>query len=322
MKSYVMVTGGDGFIGLNLCEYLSKKYRVINIDNNRLKSNFRKNLGYKNFRCSIGNKKKISKILKKYKPLAIYNLAAESHVDNSIKSPLPFIKNNINETIKFLDVIRKNKDDLNKKFRLIHMSTDEVYGSINKSSKKLFKEESILKPNSPYSSSKAAIDLIIRSYVKTYSLPIIIVRCCNNFGPYQHYEKLIPKIIHNAKNKIDIPIYDKGMQVREWIYVKDTVKLLVEIFKKGKISEIYNIGSSIRVTNIFLVNNILKVIAKKNNQNLSNFSTLIKFVKDRPAHDFKYAVSTKKIGKIIKLNKKYNFINKLKMTINWYLKHL
>lgn len=320
MKSSVFVTGGNGFIGTTLCESLKKKFYVVNIDNNTLNSKFKINHGDYNYNFSIGNVKKIERAIIKHKPKYIFNLAAQSHVDNSIKNPLSFIKNNILETVKFLDIVRKNLFKLNKNFKFIHMSTDEVYGSIKKNSKKVFNEKSNLEPNSPYSSSKASVDLIINSYIKTFNFPAIIVRSSNNFGPYQHYEKLIPKIIFNSLSNKKIPIYAKGNQIREWLFVEDTVDYLKKIAIKGKLNEIYNIGSSIRLTNIELTHKILKYISQITKNDLNLYHQLISHVKDRPGHDFKYAISTKKITKIIKLNNKKNFDKQLKKTINWYFK--
>jgi dTDP-glucose 4,6-dehydratase len=320
MKKNIIVTGGEGFIGSNLCTYLKNFYNVISIDNGNLKNPFKKINFYKNFNFSIGNKKKFIKVLRKYKPIFVFNLAAESHVDNSIKNPLKFFDNNIGETCNFLQVIVENLKFLNKDFRLIHLSTDEVYGSIEKNSQKIFKENFQLLPNSPYSSSKAAIDLIINSYNKTFSLPAIIVRSCNNFGPHQHYEKLIPKIISNSLSNKKIPIYAKGDQVREWIFVSDTVKQIFLIAKKGSVGEIYNIGSGVRVSNLTLTKKILLQMSELTKINKKKLFQLITHVKDRAGHDYKYAVCTKKLDKIIKYKPKLNFDDNIKETILWYKK--
>lgn len=322
MKKFVIVTGGKGFIGYNLCNYLSKYYNVISIDNLNLKQIFKKKKFHKDYNFSIGNKKKIEVIIKKYKPLFIYNLAAESHVDNSIKNPSKIIKNNIGETYNFIQVVLNNISFLGKNFKFIHLSTDEVYGSIKKNSKKIFNENSNLLPNSPYSSSKAAIDLIIRSLVETYKFPAIIIRSCNNFGPYQHYEKLIPKIIQNAMKFKKIPIYAKGDQVREWVFVKDVIKQIHLISKKGLLGEIYNIGSGFRINNINLTKKILSKISYIQNIDKQKLFQLIENVKDRPGHDFKYAVSSKKTDKLIKYKYKSSFDDKLEETILWYKKKL
>jgi dTDP-glucose 4,6-dehydratase len=320
MKKNVIVTGGEGFIGSHLCTYLQKFYNVISIDNRNLKNPFEKLNFYKNFNFSIGNQKKVRQVLKKYKPILVFNLAAESHVDNSIKSPLKIFKNNIEETYIFLQTIVENLKFLDKDFRLIHLSTDEVYGSIEKNSQKVFNENCKLSPNSPYSSSKAAIDLIINSYNKTFSLPSIVVRSCNNFGPYQHYEKLIPKVILNSLTNKKIPVYAKGNQIREWIFVSDTVKKILLIAKKGLVGDIYNIGSGIRVSNLTIIKKILLQVAQLTKINKRKLFQLITHVKDRPGHDFKYAVCNKKLGKLIKFKLKHNLDKNIKETILWFRK--
>ena len=322
MKSNVVVTGGKGFIGYNLCIHLSKYYNVINIDNYNLRQIFKKKKFYKDYNFSIGNKKKNKTILKKYKPIFIFNLAAESHVDNSIKNPSKIIKNNIGETYNLIQAVLDNISFLGKNFKFIHLSTDEVYGSIKKNSSKIFKENSNLLPNSPYSSSKAAIDLIIRSLIVTYQFPGIIIRSCNNFGPYQHYEKLIPKIIQNAMKLKKIPIYAKGNQIREWAFVNDVSQQIHLISKKGILGQIYNIGSGFRISNINLTKKILSKVSHIQKIDKQKLIQLIENVKDRPGHDFKYAVSSKKTDKLIRYKYKSSFDDKLEETILWYKKKL
>ena len=244
-KIKVIVTGGLGFIGSNLIDLLIKKnFYVINLDKVSYSSNFYNvkniayNKNYKFIKCDISNKQKILKIFKKEKPLAIFNLAAESHVDRSIDTPYPFIKNNIIGVFNLLESVKKYYKN-NKKFRFIHISTDEVYGDILKGRTK---ETYPYKPSSPYAASKASSDHLVYSYFHTYKLPVIITNCSNNYGPKQHPEKLIPKIIYNIMNDLDVPIYGDGKNSREWIYVKDHCDALLKIFKKGKIGEFYNIG--------------------------------------------------------------------------------
>ena len=216
----IIVTGGLGFIGSNLIDLLVKKnFNVLNLDKVSYSSNFynvkdlKKNKNYKFIKCDIWNKQKITKILKKEKPSAIFNLAAESHVDRSIDSPYPFIKNNIIGVFNFLESL-KDYHKTNKNFKFIHISTDEVYGDILKGRTK---ESYPYKPSSPYAASKASSDHLVYSYFHTYKLPIIVTNCSNNYGPKQHPEKLIPKIIYNIMNDIDLPIYGDGKNSREWI---------------------------------------------------------------------------------------------------------
>jgi len=244
----VIVTGGNGFIGSNLVNFLiKKKYFVINIDKNKyskgsylLKKIKKRN--YKFFNLDINNKK-ILKIFLKYKPDVIFNLAAETHVDRSIDSPKEFIKSNILGTFNVLEQIRNYKKKQNKKIRLVHISTDEVYGDLKKNERSV--ETSPYKPSSPYSASKASSDHLIKSYVRTFDIDAVISNCCNNYGPGQFPEKLIPTLIFNILNNKPLPIYGKGLNSREWIFVEDHCKGLFEIYKKGNKGESYNIGTGL-----------------------------------------------------------------------------
>ena len=319
-KVKIIVTGGLGFIGSNLIDLLIRKnYYVINIDKISYSSNFynvknlENNKYYRFIKCDISNRQEISNILKKEKPLALFNLAAESHVDRSIDSPYPFIKNNIVGVFNLLEAI-KDYCKNNKKFKLIHISTDEVYGDIKKGRTK---ENYPYKPSSPYSASKASSDHLVYSYYHTYRLPAIITNCSNNYGPKQHPEKLIPKIIYNIMNNLDLPIYGDGKNSREWIYVQDHCDALLEVFKKGKIGEFYNIGSNENLNNLKICSKILNVF-KKNNL---KFKSKIIFIKDRPGHDRRYALNSNKILKQLKWNIKTNINDGLYKTVKWYLEN-
>ena len=244
----VIVTGGMGFIGSNLVKFLlKKKYFVINIDkisysaNSYNVKNLNKNKNYVFCKIDLNNKQKIIKILNKYKPIGIFNLAAETHVDRSIDDPSPFINSNILGTFNLLETIKKYFK-YKKNFKIVHVSTDEVYGDILNTKKKS-KEYDRYYPSSPYSASKASADHLISAYVRTFRLPIVISNCCNNYGPNQHPEKLIPKVIYNLKRNINIPIYAKGLNSREWIYVEDHCEALFKIFKMGTVGENYNVGT-------------------------------------------------------------------------------
>jgi dTDP-glucose 4,6-dehydratase len=323
MQKKAIVTGGLGFIGSNLINLLLKKnFFVINIDKMNYASNVynlknikRKN-NYKFYKSDICNKKMLSMILKKYKPNVLFNLAAETHVDRSINNPQNFVRSNILGVYNILECIKKYIK-IRKNFRMIHVSTDEVYGDIWGSKKS--KEGDKYQPSSPYSASKASADHLINAYVKTYGLPIIISNCCNNFGPNQFPEKFVPKTIFNIIKKKNIPIYGKGKNQREWIYVEDHSRALIKLFKKGKIGESYNIGTGFIINNLKLSQKIIKIY--KSNFDKKKQKIKIEFVKDRPGHDFKYALDSSKIRKKLCWKHLYNFNEALNKTIEWYLKN-
>jgi dTDP-glucose 4,6-dehydratase len=313
----VIVTGGLGFIGSNLIDLLIKEnFFVINIDKATYSSNhynvkeFKNSKKYKFIKLDIGNKK-LKDIFIKYKPIGIFNLAAETHVDRSIDNPDSFIQSNIVGVYNLLESF-KNFSKLNKS-RLIHISTDEVYGDIlsGRSS-----ERYPYKPSSPYAASKAASDHLVSSYVRTYNLNAIVTNCSNNYGPKQHPEKLIPKLIYNMLNNRCLPIYGKGTNSREWIYVKDHCEALLKVFLDGKIGEFYNIGSNKNLNNLEVAQELLKAskLLFKTGKNVK-----IKFVRDRPGHDLRYALDSNKIKKTLAWKPKTNFKSGIMKTINWYL---
>jgi len=317
--SKIVVTGGLGFIGSNLIELLiNKGFTIINIDKTSYASNFynvskfKKNKKYKFFKIDINNKKKIINILKKYKPIGIFNLAAETHVDRSIDSPKEFISSNILGTFNILEAYR-NYSKNNNKSKFIHISTDEVYGDIIKGRTN---ENYPYNPSSPYAASKASSDHLVVSYIKTFGVRAIITNCSNNYGPRQHPEKLIPKMIYNILNNKNLPIYGDGKNSREWIYVKDHCEALYKVFRSGKIGENYNIGSNKNYNNLEICKALLKV-AKKNI--ILGKKVKIKFVKDRPGHDKRYALNSSKIINQLKWKPKTSFINGINKTFKWYL---
>jgi dTDP-glucose 4,6-dehydratase len=317
----IIVTGGSGFIGSNLVKYLLKKnYFVVNIDKLSYSANpynlkdIKKNKNYRFFKIDINDDKKLFKILNKFKPSGIFNLAAETHVDRSIDDPKSFIKSNIIGVYNLLEVVKKYLKGKHKKIKLIHISTDEVYGDIK--SGKRSDEKFSYNPSSPYAASKASADHLIKSYIRTYKIPAIISNCCNNYGPNQFPEKLIPKLIYNIIKNKPLPIYAKGKNSREWIHVYDHCEALLKIFLKGKIGESYNVGSNQNVKNIDIAKKLI-FIQKNTLVNRKNKVKII-FVKDRPGHDFRYALNSKKIQSKLKWKAKIKLQIGLKGTFDWY----
>ena len=321
MQKFI-VTGGLGFIGSNLIDLLlSKKFSVLNLDKVSYASNFynikdfKKNKNYSFRKINILEKNKIIKILKEFKPDGIFNLAAETHVDRSIDGPKEFIDSNIVGVFQLLEAF-KLYSSLNSKSKLIHISTDEVYGDVINGRSK---ENWPYKPSSPYSASKAASDHLVYSYVRTFKIPAIVTNCSNNYGPKQHPEKLIPKMIYNIINNKELPIYGDGKNSREWIHVTDHCHALLKVYQKGKVGEFYNIGSNKNLNNLQICKMLIriskKILIKKNN-------IKIKLVKDRPGHDLRYALNSNKIKSKIKWKPKISFKKGLINTFNWYLNNI
>ena len=315
----ILVTGGLGFIGSNLIKMLlGKGYKVLNIDKINYASNFyntknfKINKNYKFVNCDIINKTKLSSIVLKYKPTGIFHLAAETHVDRSIDNPGKFVNSNIVGTYNLLECLRFYKIK-NKKFRLIHISTDEVYGDVLKGRSK---ENDSYNPSSPYAASKAASDHLVFSYFRTFNMPAIITNCSNNYGPRQHPEKLIPKLIFNILVNKSLPIYGTGKNSREWIYVEDHCDALIKIYQKGKIGEFYNIGSNINMNNIQICKSLL--LAAKRKIKIGK-NVKVKFVKDRPGHDLRYAINSNKTRNDIKWKPNMTFKEGIEKTFQWYL---
>ena len=321
----VIVTGGSGFIGSNLIQLLlKKKYFVINIDKSSYSANpynvkdFKKNKNYLFFKLDINEKNKILKILQKHKPIGIFNLAAETHVDRSIDNAQSFIKSNVLGVHNLLEAIRRMEKKTKNKLKFLQVSTDEVYGDIPENKKA--SEDYNYNPSSPYSASKAGADQLIRSYGRTYGIKTLIANPCNNYGPNQFPEKFIPKMIFNILNNKPLPVYGKGKDIREWIYVQDNCEALLKIFLRGKIGKSYNIGTGIKLKNIEIVKKLLD-IAKKNRIKVTK-KNKIKFVMDRPGHDERYALNSSRIKREIKWKYKTPISKGLSKTINWYSKNL
>ena len=318
MYKNVIVTGGLGFIGSNLIELLLKKnFKVINLDKVSYASSFYNTRDYENkknykfIKCNINNTKKINKILSKYKPIGVFNTAAETHVDRSIDNPKKFIQSNIFGVFNLLECFKKFSKK-NKKSKFIHISTDEVYGDILNGRSK---EKDAYKPSSPYAATKASSDHLVYSYIRTYKINAIITNCSNNYGPRQHPEKLIPKLIYNIMHNKNLPIYGKGKNSREWIYVGDHCRALIKIFKNGKVGEFYNIGSNKNLRNIDIAKLLIKIAKSKIK---IGSKVKIKFIKDRPGHDFRYALNSNKVMKKLKWKPIIKLNIGLKKTFLWY----
>lgn len=311
----LLVTGGAGFIGSNFLRLLltESDWEVVNLDKLTYAGNL-ENLAdvkdkprYTFVRGDIADAKLVDEIFKQHKFNAVINFAAESHVDRSIQDASPFIITNIMGTQILLEVSRKYDAE-----KYVQVSTDEVYGSLE-DEEGFFSEETPLAPNSPYSASKTSADLLCRAYFKTYKTPVVITRCSNNFGPYQFPEKLIPLVITNALEEKPIPVYGDGMNVRDWIHVLDHCHGLKLAIEKGVPGEIYNIGGGAQIPNIELVKKIIEITGKS--------ESLITYVKDRPGHDMRYAISPQKIRKELGWKLSYNFGEALTNTVNWYIQN-
>tara|TARA_B100001113_G_C21105492_1_gene620690 strand:+ start:38 stop:1087 length:1050 start_codon:yes stop_codon:yes gene_type:complete len=323
----IIVTGGCGFIGSNfIVKHLAKNdNKILNIDNLSYSANLEnllsvdKNSSYHFQRGDIGNNEVISKAFNSFKPHLIINFAAETHVDRSIDDPDKFITTNVLGTLNLLKVSLKYFKT-EKDFKFIHVSTDEVYGSLDLKSKP-FTELSAYQPNSPYSASKASSDHLVRAWFETYGLPTIITNCTNNYGPYQFPEKLIPLIVANCLGEKPLPIFGDGLQLRDWLFVDDHCSALDLIIKNGKIGSRYIIGSNKERKNIDIVKKICKILDELNPRKNGSYKDLITFVKDRPGHDFRYAIDSSKIHKELNWQPKESFDSGLLKTVKWYVKN-
>lgn len=313
---HILVTGGCGFIGSNFIRYQLSEYPEISITNldkltyaGNLENlqDFESHAGYKFVRGDIADSEFVNSLLESTNFDAVINFAAESHVDRSILDSGPFIQTNIVGTQVLLDAFRKQKIS-----RYVQVSTDEVYGSLGPEG--LFTEETPIAPNSPYSASKAAADLLVRSYNKTFDLPAIITRCSNNYGPYQFPEKLIPLFISNALEDKDLPIYGAGTNVRDWIHVLDHCRGIDAALRKGEVGQVYNFGGNAEMQNIEITHTLLKLLNKP--------ESLIKYVSDRPGHDLRYAIDCRKAVSELGWKPQTEFQSGLEATLQWYQDNL
>ena len=306
----IFVTGGAGFIGSNFLHQAVNSFseKIVCIDNLSYASDYEqiKDLPIEFCNANIVDQHYCDYIFKKYKPKTIFHFAAESHVDNSIKDCSKFISSNINGTVNLLNLSVKYDIE-----RFHHISTDEVYGSLDYEDPP-FTETTPYDPQNPYSASKAASDHFVMSYHNTYELPVMITNCSNNYGPRQHIEKLIPKTISNILSNKKIPVYGKGENIRDWIYVEDHCRGILDVFHGGKIGEKYNIGGECELRNIDLIKMIIKLMDASED--------LIEFVDDRPGHDLRYAIDNAKIKNTLSFKPHYTIEEGLKKTIEWYIK--
>jgi dTDP-glucose 4,6-dehydratase len=325
----ILVTGGAGFIGSNFIKFMLEKYpgyKIINIDTLTYAGNLENlkdidtNPNYEFIKVDIRNKEKVGEVFKNKDITSVVNFAAESHVDRSIDEPEVFLTTNIIGTQVLLDAAKQHwkvnpKDKYCKEYKagvkFLQVSTDEVYGTLGETG--MFVETMPLMPNSPYSASKASADMLVRAYKETFGMPINITRCSNNYGPFQFPEKLIPLMINNCLNEKDLPIYGDGMQVRDWLYVSDHCSAIDSVLHNGKDGEVYNIGGNNEKVNGDIVKLIVNTLGKSED--------LIKYVKDRPGHDRRYAIDNTKITTELGWAPKHTFEQGMKETIQWYLEN-
>lgn len=309
----VLVTGGAGFIGSNFVKHMletHEDYAIYNLDaltyagNLENLSDIENNKRYFFIKGDITDRDLVDSLCQQNKFDYIVNFAAESHVDRSIHDPEIFIRSNVLGTLTLLDVAKKYEVA-----RYLQVSTDEVYGSLGATG--FFTESTPISPNSPYSASKASADLVVRAYHETYGMPVVITRCSNNYGPYQFPEKLIPLMIGNALNDKELPVYGDGMNIRDWLHVKDHCRAIDVVLRKGKIGEVYNVGGNNEKANIEIVKLILATLNKS--------ESLIKYVNDRLGHDRRYAIDSSKMQQELGWSPEYTFEEGIKETIQWYL---
>ena len=326
----ILITGGAGFIGSALIRKIiaESNFSILNIDkltyayNINALDEVKDSKNYQFLEMDINDRESLAKAFQDFQPTSIMHLAAESHVDNSIEYPGEFVETNVLGTASMLieshNYWKLLSTELQNSFRFLHISTDEVYGDLDQTG--YFTENSPYKPSSPYSASKAGSDHLVRAWFRTYKFPTIITNCSNNFGPFQHNEKLIPKTINSIMRGESIPVYGDGMQIRDWLYVEDHVDALIEVLKNGIVGETYNIGCDNEKTNIELIKEICKIIDAYDEFPIKGKSSkdLIKFIDDRPGHDRRYAIDAAKIKNELLWQPKKNFEAGLRETIDWF----
>lgn len=330
MMKRIIVTGGAGFIGSNLILYLLEShpdYHILNLDKLTYASDpaylesVKDSKRYSFKKLDLVDRNAVQDMIRKFKPEGIYHLAAESHVDNSIRGPEPFVLSNVVGTFNLLEECRqfwRENGDQGTLNRFLHVSTDEVYGTLGTEGK--FTEETPYAPNSPYSATKAGSDFLVRAYHHTYGMNVVTTNCSNNFGPHQHDEKLIPTVIRKALNHAPIPVYGKGENIRDWLFVTDHCRALDMVFEDGQEGETYNIGGDNEWKNIDLVNLICEILDESVGEGPEDgYASLIQFVEDRPGHDYRYAIDISKIETDLGWQPGGHFREKLRETILWYV---
>jgi dTDP-glucose 4,6-dehydratase len=332
----IFITGGSGFIGSALVRYCinNTEFQIVNIDNLTYagsEESYPEAIGNERFhheKVDICNISDLSNLFKKHSPDALMHLAAESHVDRSIDSPNIFMQTNIIGTYNLLEATREYlgycDQEIKEGFRFHHISTDEVFGDLDNTNN-YFTEETSYKPSSPYSASKAASDHLVRAWQRTYDIPTLITNCSNNYGPYHFPEKLIPHVILSAIQGKQIPVYGNGLQIRDWLYVEDHVKALIEVIDKGKVGETYNIGGNNEMKNIDVVLKICDLLEElapeKKQSGVRYYKDLITYVEDRPGHDTRYAINASKIKKELNWTPHESFESGLRKTVSWFLEN-
>ncbi|HSI24048.1 MAG TPA: dTDP-glucose 4,6-dehydratase [Methylotenera sp.] len=332
MDNCIIVTGGAGFIGSNFANAWIKLGlgKLINLDKLTYAGNLANLADIEQhpdhifIQGDIGDNALLASLLKQHRPRAIVNFAAESHVDRSIHGPGEFIQTNIVGTFNLLEEVRAYWGGLNDadkvNFRFLHVSTDEVYGSLSKTDP-AFTETKAYEPNSPYSASKAASDHLVRAYHHTYGMPVLTTNCSNNYGPYHFPEKLIPLVIHNALNGKPLPIYGNGQQIRDWLYVGDHCAAIRRVLEAGKVGEVYNIGGWNEKANIEVVHTLCDILDKEQPKKSGSYRDQITFVQDRPGHDVRYAIDASKIERELGWKPAETFETGIQKTVTWYLTH-
>jgi len=331
-KQTILVTGGAGFIGANFVLDLvgAGGHKVVNLDALTYAGNLdtlapvSDNLDHVFVRGSIGDRPLVERLLAEYRPRAVVNFAAETHVDRSIDGPRAFVQTNVVETLELLQAVLAYWGDLGGeervRFRFLHVSTDEVYGTLGATGS--FTEESPYRPNSPYAASKAASDHLVRAYHHTYGLPILITNCSNNYGPHQFPEKLIPLMIYNALRGEPLPVYGDGRQIRDWLYVKDHCRAVLQVLEEGRPGEVYNVGGHNERTNLEVVRTVCTLLDElAPDSAYIPHESLITFVEDRPGHDRRYAIDASKIERELGWSPQETFESGMEKTVRWYLRN-